>query len=136
MDKVNQVILEELKENSRIPLLEISKKLRVSEGTIRNRVSRMQKQGVIKKFTILRGENGGVEAVVGLKLDLHSPTSKIVKKLEGMEGVEEVFELTGRYDVMVLINAETMEELNELIEGIRAMREVMETESFPVLKRS
>ena len=45
-------IIDELIRDSRTPFLEISRKMRISEATVRKRVHDMQASGVIKRFTM------------------------------------------------------------------------------------
>ena len=48
----NQIILEMLKENARITLKEIAQKLKISETAVRKRIKKLERDGVIKKYTI------------------------------------------------------------------------------------
>ena len=52
LDAIDQKILLELEKNARTPFLKIAQSLKVSEGTIRKRVSKLVNNEVIKKFTI------------------------------------------------------------------------------------
>ncbi len=51
-DFLDVEILKMLKVNSRMPNTEIARELGISEGTVRRRINRMIKAGVIKKFTV------------------------------------------------------------------------------------
>jgi len=48
----NLDLIRALKENSRIPFVKLAKRLGVSETAIRKRVSKLEREGVIKKYTI------------------------------------------------------------------------------------
>ena len=52
LDEIDTKILELLEEDARRSFTEMAEKLKVSESSIRKRVSALQKEGVIKKFTI------------------------------------------------------------------------------------
>jgi DNA-binding Lrp family transcriptional regulator len=49
-------------------------------------------------------------------------------------GVDEIFEVTGRFDIICIIDEDTMEHLNDILEKIRAIDGVNHTETFTVLK--
>ncbi|MBI3587921.1 Lrp/AsnC family transcriptional regulator [Candidatus Micrarchaeota archaeon] len=135
VDATDRSILSILKENARAPLSEIAEEIGVSEGTVRNRIARLVSEGTVRRFTY-EGSYEGVSAIIGLKTDSHKPTGKIVEKLKHYAGVEELLEVTGRFDVICLVHSPALPILNELLEKIRRTEGVMETESFTVLKKS
>ena len=54
-------------------------------------------------------------------------------KVAKIEGVSKVHGLFGRYDLMAIIDVETLEEVNQIItEKIRAIKGVQSTETFIV----
>ena len=63
-DKVDERILEFLRNNSRESFVEIGKKLKLSESAIRHRVKNMVDSGTITKFTVEEG--GGQPAALVL----------------------------------------------------------------------
>ncbi|MBI2129891.1 Lrp/AsnC family transcriptional regulator [Candidatus Woesearchaeota archaeon] len=131
MDAVDHRIIQMLKEDARMPFLQIAKKLKVSEGTIRKRVAKMINEGVIKKFTaVLSGE-----ATVIIEVSTHSgrPTQQIARQIRKMN-VDEIYEVAGRYSIFVTVKRNSLNEVNDIVEAIRALPGVIQTETFPVLK--
>jgi DNA-binding Lrp family transcriptional regulator len=49
-------------------------------------------------------------------------------------GIRAIYELTGRFDAMVIISASRISELNERIDKIRAIEGVKSTETAVVLR--
>ncbi|VVB75658.1 HTH-type transcriptional regulator LysM [uncultured archaeon] len=131
MDGIDKKIVEILSGDAREPFLSIARTLGVSEGTIRQRVSKMCKKGIIKKFTI--DTSSSTNAVVEVVTSSSSPTHKIVEKIAKL-GVYRVFEVTGRLSIIVIIHAPDIKELNNKLEAIRALEGVMQTETFSVLR--
>lgn len=130
MDELDKQILLELEKNAREPFLQIAKKLKVSEGTIRKRVSDMSKQGIIRKFTV--EISGNVSAIIGIQTNPHVKTREIVKKLKDLK-VNRIFELTGRFDILCYLSSYSLENVNVIIEEIRAIEGINHTETFTVL---
>lgn len=52
LDRIDKRILTLLNENSRIPLAEMAKTIGVGNGTVRYRLFRLMKSGIIKRFTL------------------------------------------------------------------------------------
>lgn len=132
MDELNKQILKSLRANSRTPFLEIAKRQKVSEGTVRKRVHTLVKHGRIRKFTI--EENLDTSAIVQIMTSTGMSTEKISLELMKISGVVKVFEVTGRYSVYCLIKGSSVHEINEMLEKIRQLRGVVQTETNTVLK--
>jgi DNA-binding Lrp family transcriptional regulator len=132
MKELDNKILEILKKDSRTPFLQIAKKLNVSEGTVRNRVSKLIKEGVIKKFTIeLETET---TAIIEIITNPNVATKNIVAEIKKLN-VTKLYEVAGRFTILGILETKNLEEANDLIEKIRAIKGVMQTETFPVLKK-
>lgn len=133
MDKLDERIVAILRENAREPYVNIAKILDTSEGTIRARVKRLLAEGTIRKFT-LRTAGKGVKALVEVRVRTNVNTSDISTKIAGWDGVEQVWEVSGDNDIVVLVDAPGTEALNDVVERIRGMAETAGTESRLVLK--
>ena len=125
-------ILARLEKNSRKPFLSIAKEIGVSEGTVRKRVKEMLEEGAIKRFTILRGSKEGVKAFVLVKTS--RLTKEIAKKSGSLESVNNVYEISGAFDVIVYLEASTVESINKDVDKIREMEGVVSTTTHFVLK--
>lgn len=133
MDALDERILTILKENAREPFVNIAKQLGTSEGTIRARVKKMQQQGVIRRFT-LKTAGRGVKALIEVKVETGVHTSDVSNQVNKWKGVEQVWEVSGENDVVVLVNCPSTEDLNDLVERIRALKEIKATGSRLILK--
>ncbi|MEM3627010.1 MAG: Lrp/AsnC family transcriptional regulator [Candidatus Bathyarchaeia archaeon] len=124
LDDVDMQILEMLEEDARRSFIKIAKKLGVSEATIRKRVLKMQRDGVIKKFTIKVDPEKlgiGTVAIVGIETD---PTKllEIAQKLCDSKEIKCVATSTGDHMIMTEIWARNGRELTKLIsEKIEAL---------------
>ena len=117
MDGKDREIIRILQENARTPFTEIAKRLKVSESTIRNRVSALERDGVIKKYTIVvdpvkMGLN--TVAIVGLDVE-PSMFLEAAKKMVEIEKVRYVATSTGDHMIMSEIWTKDGKELSVLI---------------------
>ena len=134
-DKVDEKIIEYLKENSRESFVDIGKKLKLSESAVRRRVKNLLRSGVIKKFTLELSEENATSAIVLVSVDSATDTSKVSAKLTKLEGVKTVYEITGQYDITVIISAATIAEINNSIDALRKIPGVVDTNTVIILKK-
>jgi Lrp/AsnC family transcriptional regulator of lysine biosynthesis len=125
MDEIDNKILEILKQNPREKYVRIAKKIGLSEGTVRRRIKKMLENGIIKRFTIeLSLETEGIVLVKTNPIK----TKEIVEKIKKVS--DKVFEVSGDYDIAVLIQASTIDELNKKVDYIRGISGVLNTNTL------
>ena len=134
VDEVDLKILELLKENSRSTYVEIAKTLKLSEGTVRNRVQALTDSGVIKKFTIEVSLSVGVRALILISVDPQRPTLEISNRVLELPGVEKIYEVTGEYDIIIVSSSSSIEGINVTIEDVRKTTGVTKTNTVIVLR--
>jgi DNA-binding Lrp family transcriptional regulator len=129
MDKKDEKILGILREEGRASYTEIAEEVGVSEGTIRNRVEKMQENGVIEKFTVQTGTRGS-KAVVMIKLTTGKDIDQVLKDFPNKI---QIMEVTGEYDLVLEIERPSNQEINNLLDEIRSIEGVDSTETYMVL---
>lgn len=134
LDPIDLKIIEFLRRDGRIPFVELGKKVGLSEAAVRRRVRMLQERGIIRKFTIEIDEGLQVSAMIFLQFESSSLPGEIVEKIAKVPGVRAVYEVTGRFDAIVIISAFKISELNERIDRIRAIEGVRSTETAVVLR--
>jgi len=133
IDNLDKHILDIMKKDSRCPFVEIASKLGVSEGTVRSRVHKMAEDGIIRGFTI-KTSSKNVKALVEVRTDVNTDTEEIAVKLAEYDGVTEVFEVTGDQDIIAIVDVESSQNLNQIIEGVRRYDNVLSTRTRLILK--
>jgi DNA-binding Lrp family transcriptional regulator len=134
-DKVDQKIIEYLKENSRESFVDIGKKLKLSESAVRRRVKNLVDSKTIKRFTLEMGEENVTSAIVLVSVDSATETSKVSLKLAKLEGVKTVYEITGQYDITTIISATNISEINNSIDALRKISGVIDTNTVIILRK-
>ena len=134
-DKVDEKIIEYLKENSRESFVDVGKKLKLSESAVRRRVKNLVDSGIIKKFTLELGEENVTSAIVLVSVDSATDTSKVSTKLAKLEGVKTVYEITGQYDITTIISASNISEINNSIDALRKIPGVIDTNTVIILRK-
>ena len=130
-DDTDEKILGFLRDDSRESFVVIGKKLKLSESAVRIRVKNMVSNGVIEKFTI---EEHNASAIVLISVDSSIDTSKVSVKLTKLNAVKTVYEITGQYDISVIIKAPNITEINACIDDLRKIPGVIDTNTVIILR--
>jgi len=130
-DNTDEKILGFLRDDSRESFVVIGKKLKLSESAVRRRVKNMVNNGVIEKFTI---EEHNASAIVLVSVDSSIDTSKVSVKLTKLNAVKTVYEITGQYDISVIIKAPNITEINACIDDLRKIPGVIDTNTVIILR--
>ncbi len=133
-DKIDERIVEYLRNNSRESFVDIGKKLKLSESAVRRRVRNLVDSGTIKRFTIEEGEKNTTSAIVLISVDSTIETSKVSSKLTKLDGVKTVYEITGQYDISVIITAPSIAEINSSIDALRKIPGVIDSNTVIILR--
>ncbi|MBM3904419.1 MAG: Lrp/AsnC family transcriptional regulator [Thaumarchaeota archaeon] len=133
-DKVDDEILKILKDDSRESFVDIGKKLKLSESAVRRRVKNLTDNQIIKKFTIEIGEQNSTKAIVLISVESSMDTSKVSARLTKLDGVKTVYEITGQYDIAVVISSPNITEINLAIDALRKVPGVSDTNTVIILR--
>ncbi|MEM0440525.1 MAG: Lrp/AsnC family transcriptional regulator [Candidatus Caldarchaeum sp.] len=135
LDDIDRKIIELLRKDARRKYTDIAKILNISEGAVRQRVKNLIEKKVIRSFTIELERDYAVKAVTFVSVHPSTPTPEVADKLIKIDGVDEVYEITGARDIMAMISVPTMSDLNKTIEEIRNIQGVDETNTSIVLRQ-
>jgi DNA-binding Lrp family transcriptional regulator len=134
MDEIDGEIIKILKNHGRATYGKIGKKVGLSEGAVRKRINELVDSGIIRRFTVKVGLTEGAEAIILISLNPSFPTSEISDILMEIPNVENVYEVTGQYDIVAIVSAMNIAEVNECIEKIRRVEGVTNTNTMIILR--
>jgi Lrp/AsnC family transcriptional regulator for asnA, asnC and gidA len=136
-DKLDLAILRALREDARCSFLELARDLKVSGGTIHQRVDKMKAAGVIRGYSVDIDSSKlgyGVVAMIGIYLRNARDASAVFSKLEKFPEVIETHYTTGTYAAILKVEVRDMPGLqNFLMNKLQSLTEIQSTESFVVL---
>ncbi|WP_440977263.1 Lrp/AsnC family transcriptional regulator, partial [Pseudoxanthomonas winnipegensis] len=102
LDALDQDLIALLRADSRTPAALLAKQLKVSRSTVQNRITRLQRSGLLLGFTIrLANEDGlhGVRAITQIEVR-GGATDKVVAALRRLPEVVSVYSTNGRWDLV------------------------------------
>jgi DNA-binding Lrp family transcriptional regulator len=131
LDIKDQGLLSMLRANARTSVVELARKLGVSRATIQNRMRRLEKQGVIKGYTVVLGsevQNPDVRAFMSMSVESLKET-EVVRRLRGNPNVSVVHHTTGRWDLISEIHTDSLSSFNRIVGTLRLIDGVTATET-------
>ncbi|MEM3810683.1 MAG: Lrp/AsnC family transcriptional regulator [Conexivisphaerales archaeon] len=134
MDEIDLKLLELLKDDGRASYIDLGKKLNLSEAAVRRRVRKMVEDGTIKRFTLEIKERERAMALTLLSTVPNTPTYDVAGRINKINGVEKVYEITGQYDIAVLMSGPNIAEVNKVIDEIRKTDGVINTNTVIILR--
>ena len=120
LDDIDKKIIKVLQDDARTSLRKISKLVKVSLGTVSNRVKRMERNGVIKGYSvILDPDQIGWElnVVIGLRIQ-KGRLIEIQERIAKDSRVHGVYDVTGDFDSMVIARAKNRKDLDDLSKNV------------------
>ena len=96
-------------------------------------LKKLQDEGTIRKFTI-QTAGSNVKALIDIRIETNVNMSGISEQIHKWDGVERVWEVTGEHDIVVIIDVASTNELNDIVDRIRAFKEVQSTRSRLILR--
>ena len=129
-DKIMQL----LREDSRKSFVDIGVQIGLSESAVRRRVKNLMDSGFIRRFTIEMGTSNKTNAITFISVDSRIETDIVCSKLRDLEGVEIIYEITGQYDIAVVIAAPTIADINRSVDNLRRIEGVSDTNTVIVLR--
>ena len=137
MDELDKSILKILSENCLTPFVRISKKLHVAEGTIRYRVRRLQKKGVLREFRAIVDPvhlGLGTAAFIAVTV-LPQLMPHVAATLSSLQNVLGVYETHTYGDLLLMVRAATPSDLSDFITSkVKTIKGVTGSQVVPVLK--
>jgi DNA-binding Lrp family transcriptional regulator len=135
LDEVDQKILGELLKDSRKSFREIARRVGVSVGTVLARVKNLEKEGIIKGYTVLLDhEKLGYELTAVIELTVSKgKLLEVDKEIAKKPNVCAVYDTTGLTDAMIIAKFKTREELSKFTKSLLSLQHVERTNTHFVL---
>jgi DNA-binding Lrp family transcriptional regulator len=137
LDELDRRLLALLQADARTSAADLARKLGVARTTVLARLARLQRDSVIVGFTIrLAADTGerGVEAYVGITTSPKSARD-VTLRLAALPELRQLCSVSGEFDYLALLRAESTTRLDALLDEIGAIEGVVKTTTSVVLAR-
>lgn len=131
MDDLDQRLIALLRKDARTTVATLAVKLQVSRGTITNRITRLEDDGVIVGYTVrLRPDAQPNDIRAWMSIAVEGNTTRaVIASLLGEPGVATLHDTNGRWDLLAELRAANLSELSKVLERIRLVKGIRNTET-------
>ncbi|APO70560.1 AsnC family transcriptional regulator protein (plasmid) [Rhizobium gallicum] len=124
-----------LAENARLPVATLAKRLSLSRTTVQARLERLEREGVIAGYGLRLSERYTAGLVRAHVLITIAPKalSQVTSSLDKIQEVTTLHSVSGSFDLIAIITAPSIAELDQLIDQIGTIDGVERTLSSIIL---
>lgn len=135
VDDLDRRLIALLRTDSRTPAAALAKALKVSRGTVQNRIDRLTVRGVIQGFTVKTRPDvdaNRVRAVMSIAVE-GERSGAVIKALKGFPEVAAVHTTNGRWDLIAELDVETLAAFSATLDAVRQIEGIASTETSILL---
>ncbi len=136
MDAINRKLIELLRANARESTSSLARKLGLSRTAVHQRIARLERDGVIEGYTLLRlnpqAQHRLIQAEVMIRINpkMNGP---VIAALHRIEAVRVLYAINGRFDLVARIAATTPDAIDRVLDRIGSIAGIEKTLSSIVL---
>jgi DNA-binding Lrp family transcriptional regulator len=135
VDEIDRQLISILRNDARTSVASLAKALRVSRGTIQNRMARLEADGTIASYTIRLKpavEEHRIRALMTVAVEGNRVDS-VIKALRGDPAVTTLHSTNGRWDIVVELRADSLEAFDRVLARIRLVEGISQSETSLLL---
>ncbi len=135
LDDTDLALLNLLRENARASVVELARSLKLSRTTVQSRLQRLERSKAVLGYTVVVPDEAEVSLVRALVMIVAGPKSgpAIEAALRRMPEVRALHSVSGPFDLVAIVAARSIGELDHAIDRIGAVDGVERTTSAIVL---
>ena len=135
MNNVDHIILGLLKDNARMSITDLAAKARVSRATIQKRIEYMESTGIITGYTVRyrpNVEKNIIRAWMNVMVE-GTKAQAVIRELRLESAVERVHTTNGKWDILVELQSDSLENFDKALERIRNISGIYNSETSILL---
>ncbi|AXV78950.1 MULTISPECIES: Lrp/AsnC family transcriptional regulator [Ralstonia solanacearum species complex] len=135
LDDTDRELIGLLRDNARMSIVTLAKKLRVARATVQNRIARLERDGVIVGYTVRLRPNVDtqrIRAITCIAVEGNRAT-EIRRRLTGHPNVVALHTTNGRWDLVAELRTDTLEAFDTVLNELRLIDGIANTETSILL---
>lgn len=131
IDETDQALITLLGENARAPVALLARKLGLARTTVQARLDRLETSGTIQGYSVRLNPSARapLRATALVSIEPRSAPA-VLSRLNSLPEVRRVHTTSGRFDLIVTLEAATTERLDETLDRIGEAKGVRSSESL------
>lgn len=135
LDDTDRELIGLLRDNARLSIVTLAKKLRVARATVQNRIAKLERDGVIVGYTVRLRPNVDsqrIRAITCIAVEGNRAT-EIRRRLTGHPNVVALHTTNGRWDLVAELRTNTLEAFDTVLNELRLIDGIANTETSILL---
>ncbi len=135
LDTLDHQLIELLKVNARLPMVNIAKALGCARSTAQMRLKALERSGAITGYTVGVGNTRATNVIRAMMLISTESKNEpdVVRALAKRHEITKLYSVSGRYDLCAMLVADSTQELDAVIDRICVIKGVVDTFSTILL---
>jgi len=124
-----------LKTNAREPTASLARKLGLARSTVQERIARLEREGIIKGYTVRLSDDVETRRLCAIVMITADPkqADRVTTELKRMSEVRSLCAVSGAYDLVATVEAETAAKMDAALDRIGRAHGVARTISSIIL---
>lgn len=139
MDSIDTALLDALTDDARASYRDLGVLVGLSPNAVAARVRRLEAEGVIAGYTVVRGQaapaQGGLEVFIDIRFDAGTDYLMFKKALPSFKEITLAAHMTGPFDVLVGARVSDTDALDRLLRRLKTECGVAQSQTRVVMKR-
>ncbi|HEX4533748.1 MAG TPA: Lrp/AsnC family transcriptional regulator [Rhizomicrobium sp.] len=124
-----------LKSNAREPTASLARKLGLARSTVQERIARLEREGMIQGYGVRLSDAADTRALRAIVMIAADPkqAERVAAELKKIPDVRALSAVSGAFDMMAVVEAETTAQMDSTLDRIGAANGVARTVSSIIL---
>lgn len=134
-DETDQALLSLLGSNARESTAEIARRLQLSRSTVKDRISRLERRGIIRGYSVKLAEPYDREQITAhVMIDVDpKKANQVVRQLKKITGIKALHTINGSHDLLAITTSPSTQALDECLDQVGAIEGIERTQSSILL---
>jgi len=135
MDETDEKLISALRHNARASLSDLAAALHLTRATVRARLTKLEDSGQIIGYSVVTKNDVLRDPVRGLMMIAIEGrgTDRIIRTLQGMPELRQIWSTNGRWDVIVEVGTPTLEQFDQVLFRVRRLEGISASETSLLL---
>jgi DNA-binding Lrp family transcriptional regulator len=137
IDNIDRQLISMLRTDARLSISYLASKIKVSRATVQNRITRLEKKGIITGYTALISPSANEKMALiraHMSIEIKGSTTKNVKQaLLAEPSVCAIHTTNGRWDMIIELQTTSLEQFDKILGRIRGINEISASETSILL---